>query len=53
MAVEYSLTALLCPLRVPAGEPRIRNLSISSQPLYHWAIALPTVQNKATAEMYK
>ena len=29
------------PQRSDAGEARTRNLSVSSQALYHWATALP------------
>ena len=33
------------PQRSDAGEARTRGLPVSSQAIYHWATALPVLQN--------
>ena len=40
------------PQRSDAGEVRTRGLSVSSQALYHWATALPSLKKKIKKNMF-
>ena len=40
------------PQRSDAGEARTRGPSVSSQALYHWAIALPVYFKSSCDELY-